>query len=192
MLNIVLFGPPGAGKGTQSKKLSKELNLKHLSTGDVFRYNLKNETDLGLLAKKYISKGDLVPDDVTIKMLETEIDKASNVEGFIFDGFPRTTKQAEALDKLLDERKQSVSLMLALEVEENELERRLLERGKESGRKDDANSEVIQKRIKVYNDETLPIIDFYKEQGKFESINGIGVIDDIYKQLLNKIESKKE
>jgi len=187
MLNIVLFGPPGAGKGTQSEYLIDSYKLIHLSTGDIFRYNMKNDTELGKLAKSYIDKGALVPDEVTIKMLASEVDKHNNPEGFIFDGFPRTTAQAEALDKLLSKKNTSINKMLALEVEELELKKRLLERGKISGRADDQNPDIIQNRIDVYNQETAPVKDYYKKQNKLEEINGIGSIEDISKRLSSAI-----
>ena len=180
MLNIVLFGPPGAGKGTQSEKLIAKYNLVHLSTGDIFRANIKGATELGTLAKSYMDKGQLVPDEVTIRMLESEVNKNPNAKGFIFDGFPRTKAQAEALDNLLKSKSVSITLMLALEVEEEELKKRLLLRGKDSGRPDDQNPDVIQKRIDVYNNETAPVKHFYTSQSKYKGINGIGEIEEIF------------
>jgi len=156
MINIVLFGPPGAGKGTQAERLIEKYNLHHISTGDVFRYNIKNETELGLLAKSYMDKGNLVPDEVTIKMLVSVLDENPGVAGFIFDGFPRTTPQAEALDGILTERGTSISKMLALDVEEEELKERLKNRALQSGRADDADPQIIQNRINVYMEETFP------------------------------------
>lgn len=187
MLNIVLFGPPGAGKGTQSAKLIEEYGLVHLSTGDIFRANIKGGTELGVLAKSYIDKGQLVPDEVTIGMLASEVNSNPNAKGFIFDGFPRTQAQASALDNLLAEKSTAITLMLALEVEEEELRKRLLLRGKDSGRADDQNPEVIQNRINVYNAETMPVKDFYQTQGKYKGINGIGEIDTIFNQLCEAI-----
>jgi adenylate kinase len=187
MLNIVLFGPPGAGKGTQSAKLIEAYGLVHLSTGDIFRANIKGGTELGVLAKSYIDKGQLVPDEVTIGMLASEVNSNPNAKGFIFDGFPRTQAQASALDNLLAEKSTAITLMLALEVEEEELRKRLLLRGKDSGRADDQNPEVIQNRINVYNAETMPVKDFYQTQGKYKGINGIGEIDTIFNQLCEAI-----
>jgi adenylate kinase len=189
MLNIVLFGPPGAGKGTQSEKLIALYQLVHLSTGDIFRANIKGETELGKLAKSYIDKGELVPDSVTISMLESEVNKYESPKGFIFDGFPRTGAQAEALDQFLSSKKTEITCMLALEVEEEELRVRLLNRAKTSGRPDDANPEVIQNRIDVYNRETAPVADFYRGQGKYKGIDGIGSIEDISNRLFEAIEA---
>jgi len=183
MLNIVLFGPPGAGKGTQSENLIKKYGLKHLSTGDIFRANIKGETELGVLAKSYMDKGALVPDSVTISMLESEVNKNPEAKGFIFDGFPRTSAQAEALDAFLKSKNTEITCMLALEVEEEELKSRLLNRAKTSGRADDANPEIIQNRINVYNRETAPVAEFYKDQGKYKGINGIGEIEEISSRL---------
>jgi adenylate kinase len=191
MLNIVLFGPPGAGKGTQAEKLVSKYNLVHLSTGDIFRANIKGETELGTLAKTYIDGGNLVPDEVTIKMLESEVDKNPNAEGFIFDGFPRTTPQANALEVFLKGKNTSISVMLALSVSEEELIKRLLLRGKDSGRADDASEEVIANRIKVYNNQTAVVADFYNAQNKFEKIDGIGSIEVIFDRLCDAIDNHK-
>jgi adenylate kinase len=187
MLNIVLFGPPGAGKGTQAGKLIEKYGLVHLSTGDVFRANIKGETDLGKLAKSYMDKGNLVPDEVTIKMLESEVNKCPDGKGFIFDGFPRTIPQADALEKLLDSKGTRVSLMLALDVSEDELTKRLLLRGKDSGRADDQNEDIVRNRIKVYNEQTSLVADFYTRQNKFECIDGIGGIEEIFNQICEVI-----
>jgi adenylate kinase len=189
MLNIVLFGPPGAGKGTQSERLIQKYGLIHLSTGDIFRANIKGETELGKLAKSYMDQGSLVPDEVTINMLRTEVLKHPDANGFIFDGFPRTNAQAQALDTFLATLNSAISIMLALEVEEAELRTRLLLRGQNSGRPDDVNPEVIQKRIDVYNNETKPVKDFYQAQNKFVSIDGIGEIDEISNRLYTAIDA---
>ncbi|MES2140536.1 MAG: adenylate kinase [Bacteroidota bacterium] len=191
MLNIVLFGPPGAGKGTQSEKLIAKYQLIHLSTGDIFRANIKGATELGMLAKSFMDKGQLVPDEVTIRMLESEVNKYPNAKGFIFDGFPRTIAQAEALDIFLSKKGQSLSAVLSLEVKEDELRQRLAERAKSSGRPDDANPEVIQKRIDVYKNETLPLKDHFTTQGKYKGINGIGEINQIFNSLCAKIDELK-
>lgn len=191
MLNIVLFGPPGAGKGTQSEKLIAKYQLIHLSTGDIFRANIKGATELGMLAKSFMDKGQLVPDEVTIRMLESEVNKYPDAKGFIFDGFPRTIAQAQALDIFLSKRGQSLSAVLSLEVKEDELRQRLAERAKSSGRPDDANPEVIQKRIDVYKNETLPLKDHFTGQGKYKGINGIGEINEIFNSLCSKIDELK-
>jgi adenylate kinase len=189
MLNIVLFGPPGAGKGTQSERLIEKYGLVHLSTGDVFRANIKGETELGTLAKSYMDAGQLVPDEVTINMLRSEVLKHDNPKGFIFDGFPRTNAQAQALDEFLASLQTKISLMLALEVEENELKTRLLKRAEVSGRPDDADPAVIEKRITVYKNETAPVKAFYKAQDKFVAIDGIGSIDEITQRLFSAIDT---
>lgn len=189
MLNIVLFGPPGAGKGTQSAKLVERYSLAHLSTGDVFRYNIKNNTELGQLAKSYMDAGNLVPDSVTISMLEAEVNKNPDAKGFIFDGFPRTTAQAEALDQFLASKETGISLMLALEVPEEELVKRLLLRGAESDRADDKDESIVRNRINVYNEQTAVVADFYSKQGKFKGIAGVGEIDEIFGKLCAEIEA---
>lgn len=187
MINLVLFGPPGAGKGTQSEKIIAKYGFVHLSTGDIFRANIKNGTELGNLAKSYMDKGVLVPDEVTIGMLESEYNKHTAPKGFIFDGFPRTTAQAEALDKMLASKGTGVTKMLALEVHDEELLKRLLERGKTSGRSDDSDENVIRNRINEYNQKTAPLKDYYSKQGKFSSINGIGSIDEIFDRICGQI-----
>jgi adenylate kinase len=190
MLNVVLFGPPGAGKGTQSERLIEKYDLVHLSTGDIFRSNIKGETELGKLAKSYMDKGQLVPDSVTIDMLRSEVLKYSNPKGFIFDGFPRTNAQANALDEFLSTQNTAITLMLALDVEEEELKTRLLKRAEVSGRADDADPAIIENRIRVYNNETAPVKDYYLQQGKFISIDGIGSIDDITSRLFSAIDAR--
>ena len=190
MLNIVLFGPPGAGKGTQADRLKEEYNLVHISTGDVFRA-LDPTSDLAKLAKSYSDKGDLVPDDITINILESEVAKHPNAKGVIYDGFPRTTAQAKALDLFLEAKGTSVTMMLALVVPEDELKTRLIGRAKDSGREDDANPIIIQNRINTYNKSTAPVADYYKGQGKLIDINGVGSIADITKSLFDSIEIRK-
>lgn len=189
MLNIVLFGPPGAGKGTQSAKLVEKYKLIHLSTGDIFRFNMKNNTELGKLAKSYIEKGELVPDEVTINMLQTEVEKYPEVAGFIFDGFPRTTAQAKALDAFLETKNTGITLMLALEVPEEELIKRLLLRGQESGRSDDMDENIIRNRIKVYNEQTAVAADYYNKQGKYHAIDGVGSIEEIFERICHIIDA---
>ncbi|MFM6947068.1 MAG: adenylate kinase [Flavobacteriales bacterium] len=189
MLNIVLFGPPGAGKGTQSERLIEKYNLVHLSTGDVFRANIKGETELGKLAKSFMDAGQLVPDAVTIDMLRSEVVKHQDPKGFIFDGFPRTNAQAQALDEFLAGLSTEISLMVALEVEEQELKTRLLKRAEVSGRPDDADPAVIEKRIAVYNQETAPVKAFYQAQNKFVAIDGIGSIDEITQRIFAAIDT---
>jgi len=191
MLNIILFGPPGAGKGTQSQNIIDRYRLAHLSTGDIFRANIKGGTELGLLAKSYIDKGQLVPDEVTIKMLESEVEKNPVAKGFIFDGFPRTAAQAAALDSFLASKGHGVKALISLEVEEEELKRRLLERGKTSGRADDVDPTIIQKRIDVYKSETTPVKEYYSKQGKTAEINGVGKIEEIFDVICEKIEAVK-
>ena len=189
MLNLVLFGPPGAGKGTQAARLVEKYHLVHLSTGDIFRSNIKEGTDLGQLAKSYIDKGALVPDEVTIGMLEAEVNSNSNAKGFIFDGFPRTSAQAEALDAFLSSKGTEVSSMLALEVDENELITRLLERGKSSGRVDDQDAGIIKNRIQVYENETAVLKTYYANQNKFFGIEGVGSIESITLGLCKAIDT---
>jgi adenylate kinase len=189
MLNLVLFGPPGAGKGTQSHKLIEKYGLIHLSTGDLLRSEKAQGTELGLEADKLMKQGLLVPDEVVIGMISNKLDANRDAEGFIFDGFPRTVAQAEALDELLKSKGESISAMIALEVGDEELEHRLLLRGKDSGRADDANPEVIRKRIKEYNDKTAPVADFYKNQNKFTSVSGIGSKDAIFDTISSVTEA---
>lgn len=189
MINIVLFGKPGAGKGTQAEFLKGRYNLTHLSTGDIFRFNIKNDTDLGKLAKTYMDKGDLVPDEVTIKMLQSEVDKNPESAGFLFDGFPRTISQAQALDAFLATKDQEITATIALDADDEVLVERLLERGKTSGRADDQDEEKIRNRYQEYNEKTAPLIDYYNQQGKFYSVNGIGAIVEITERLSQVIES---
>ena len=190
-MNIILFGPPGAGKGTQSERLIEQYGLVHLSTGDIFRFHLKNETELGKLAKTFMDQGHLVPDEVTINMLKGEVLKQKEPKGFIFDGFPRTTPQASALDTLLAELGTEITVMLGLEVEEEELKVRLKQRALSSGRADDADPEIIANRIAVYNRETAPVKNYYEAQDKYVAIDGIGSIDSITSRLFSAIDSRK-
>jgi len=189
MLNLVIFGPPGAGKGTQSARIIEKYGLVHLSTGDIFRSNIKGGTDLGNLAKSYIDKGQLVPDEVTINMLESEVNKHPNAKGFIFDGFPRTDAQAEALDNFLASKNTSIKAMVALDVPEEELKERLKKRAIDSGRSDDANPEIIENRISVYKRETAPVKSYYDAQNKFYKIDGLGSIDEITNRLFETINN---
>ena len=191
MTNLVLFGKPGAGKGTQAAFLKDKYNLVHISTGDIFRYNIKNETKLGKLAQSYMDKGDLVPDEVTIQMLQEEVEKNPNAEGFIFDGFPRTIAQAEALDAFLSSKGMRIHGTLALEADDEALIKRLVERGKVSGRTDDQDEEKIRNRFTEYNEKTAPLIAFYEAQGKYHPINGIGTIEEITTRLSETIDKLK-
>ncbi|MBP6386723.1 MAG: adenylate kinase [Pseudarcicella sp.] len=187
MLNLVLFGPPGAGKGTQSAKLIEKYNLIHLSTGDLLRSEIADGTALGLKAKSLMDQGMLVPDEVVIGMIETKLKQNPSASGFIFDGFPRTTVQAEALDVLLKNNQTAISVMVALEVSEEELTQRLLERGKTSGRADDQNEELIRKRVQEYNEKTAPVAGYYQAQNKFKGVYGIGEIENIFEEICNAI-----
>lgn len=189
MLNLILFGPPGSGKGTQAEKLIAKYNLFHISTGDMFRYELSNNTELGQLARSYMDKGQLVPDSVTISMLQKRVEDNPNVKGFIFDGFPRTTPQAEALDAFLTERGQSISGLIELAVDEDEIVKRILLRGQSSGRADDNDESIIRKRIAVYRSETTPVADHYSKVGKSHKIEGVGTIGEIFENLCNTIDS---
>lgn len=188
MINLILFGPPGSGKGTQAAKLVEKYQLIHISTGDLFRYEMSNNTPLGLEAKSYISKGELVPDSVTIGMLRNKVEMHPEAAGFIFDGFPRTIPQAESLDALLDGKNTSVTVLLALHVPDEEIIRRIKLRGKDSGRTDDNDEGVIQNRINVYNSETAPVFHYYASQTKSESIEGIGTVEEIFDNLCKVIE----
>ena len=189
MINLVLFGPPGSGKGTQATKLVEKYNLLHISTGDLFRYEMGNNTPLGQEAKSYIEKGELVPDEVTIGMLRNKVDANPDVEGYIFDGFPRTVPQAEALDGLLESKEQAVSKLVMLDVQDDELVSRLLNRGKTSGRADDNDESIIRNRIEVYKSETSPVFDFYNAQEKAVKIDGVGSIEEIFGRICAEIDS---
>ena len=189
MLNVILFGPPGAGKGTQSEKLIEKYGLTHISTGDLFRKHMGEDTALGKLAKQYINEGNLVPDALVINMVEDKISSDDKANGFIFDGFPRTVAQAVALDKMLEQQDMPISAMLALEVDDNELRTRLRLRGKTSGREDDQNDEKINTRIRVYKDETLPVAEHYNKQSKYLGVQGVGSIEDIFASLCTGIDT---
>ena len=189
MINLGLFGKPGAGKGTQAAFLKTSFNLVHISTGDLFRYNIKNETKLGKLAQSYMDKGDLVPDQVTIDMLEAEVDQNPEAEGFIFDGFPRTEAQAAALDTFLKSKNMQINATIALEAEDDILVQRLLERGQTSGRTDDQDESKIRNRFEEYNQKTAPLRNYYQGQNKFHSVKGIGTIEEITARLTVLIES---
>ena len=189
MFNIVIFGKPGSGKGTQANFLKDKYNLYHISTGDLFRKNILNKTDLGIEAKSFLDNGDLVPDIVTIKMLENEVLANKDANGFIFDGFPRTLNQAESLDIFLESINQKINATIALEVDEDELISRLLDRGKTTNRSDDQDIEKIKNRFNEYNNKTSILIDFYQKQSKFYSVNGHGSVDDITSRLFNLVDS---
>lgn len=192
MINIVLFGPPGSGKGTQAQNLIEKFNLKQISTGDLFRYNMKNDTDLGKLAKSYIDKGELVPDQVTTDMLVDEVKKPTDAAGFIFDGYPRTANQTAELERIVKEVLNSeISVCLSLVVDDEILVERLLKRGETSGRTDDSNEEIIRNRIKEYYTKTAEVADLYKQQGKYVEINGVGEIDEISQKLFAEVEKIK-
>ncbi|QYJ67216.1 adenylate kinase [Flavobacterium litorale] len=183
MINIVLFGKPGAGKGTQAAFLKEKYNLTHISTGDVFRYNFKNNTALGKEAKVYVDRGDLVPDSITIKMLQDEVEKNTDTAGFLFDGFPRTIAQAEALDAFLATKGWEVTGTVALEADDEILVQRLLERGKTSGRPDDQDENLIRNRYQEYNEKTAPLMGYYQKQDKFYTVNGIGSVTEVTERL---------
>ncbi|GAB3180873.1 adenylate kinase [Telluribacter humicola] len=189
MLNLVLFGPPGAGKGTQSEKIIDKHKLVHLSTGDLLRSEIKAGTELGLQAKTLMDQGILVPDEVVIGMIDNKLKENKEAAGFIFDGFPRTVKQAEALDNLLHSYNEQITVMVALVVDEEELAKRLLLRGATSGRPDDQNVDLIRKRIQEYNEKTTPVADYYRQQGKYVGVDGIGEIDEIFITICNAIDT---
>ena len=187
MLNIVIFGAPGSGKGTQSERIVEKYGINHISTGDVLRAEIKNGTELGKTAKGYIDQGQLIPDELMIDILASVFDSFKDSKGVIFDGFPRTIAQAEALKKMLAERGQDVSVMVDLEVPEDELMVRLIKRGKDSGRADD-NEETIKKRLHVYHSQTAPLIDWYKNEKKYQHINGLGTMEGIFAEICEAIE----
>ena len=191
MFNIILFGPPGSGKGTQSQKLIEKYGLKHLSTGDLLRSELALQTPLGIEAKNFMDKGQLVPDEVVIGMISTALETNPDVQGFLFDGFPRTDAQAEALDKLLHLKKTSIAVMLALDVSEDELIKRLLQRGQSSGRSDDIDEAVISSRIHEYENKTKPVADYYGKFNKVVHVKGEGSIEEIFEALCEEIDERK-
>ncbi len=188
MVNLILFGPPGSGKGTQAAKLVEKYNLLHISTGDLFRYEMGNDTPLGKEAKSYIEKGELVPDEVTVGMLRNKVEANPDVQGYIFDGFPRTIAQSEALDKLMAEKDTAISALLMLDVPDEEIIKRILERGKTSGRADDLDETIIQNRIDVYKSETSPVFDYYGKQDKAEKVDGVGSIEEIFDRLCASVD----
>jgi adenylate kinase len=188
MINIILFGPPGAGKGTQSTKIIEKYSLTHISTGDLFRKHLKEGTPLGQLAKGYMDKGNLVPDQVVIDMVDDKIKSSGSISGIIFDGFPRTIPQAEALDKLLASKQSPIKVLIELVVPEEELKKRLAERAAKENRPDDAKPEVIENRIAVYKAETVAVAQYYKEHNKYASVIGVGEINDIFKNICTEID----
>ena len=190
MFNLILFGPPGSGKGTQSDKIVARFGLIHLSTGNLLRQEIADKTPLGMEAKNFMDKGQLVPDEVVIGMIDSSLEKHADAQGFLFDGFPRTVAQAEALDKLLALKKTNICKVLALEVDEEELVKRLLKRGETSGRSDDTNESIIRNRLDVYRRDTEPVAEYYKEQKKFETVKGVGSVDDIFQALSSCIETE--
>ncbi len=190
MFNLILFGPPGSGKGTQSEKLIEKYGLVHLSTGDLLRKERKMKTPLGIEAQQFIDRGQLVPDEVVIGMISSALDENPGARGFLFDGFPRTVAQAEALDRLLELKKSEIALVLFLEVPEDELIRRLIHRGKTSNRTDDADESIQRKRQEVYKSETLPVAAYYAKSKKVVNVNGIGAIDEIFTRLSSQIDKK--
>ena len=191
MLNIVIFGPPGSGKGTQSEKILQKYNLIHLSTGDILRNAIAKKTPLGIMAKVYMDKGELVPDKDVIQMVINKLDKYNDANGFIFDGFPRTQIQAEFLKNLLKERETKINVMITLDVNHDELLKRLINRSKEMDRSDDKDISIIENRINVYNKQTAPIIKFYKNKNKYQSVVGIGTVNEIFERICKIIDKYK-
>lgn len=187
MINLILFGPPGSGKGTQAKTIVEKFDLTHISTGDLFRYEIGNNTPLGMKAKAFMDKGNLVPDEVTIGMLENKLNTSKNPNGYILDGFPRTIAQAEALDKMLDSRGTKVTHLIALDVDDEEIVKRILERGKTSGRVDDSDEKTIRQRIDQYNEKTSPVYDFYDKVGISKKVNGLGDLPEIFNRIYDAL-----
>ena len=190
MFNLILFGPPGSGKGTQSERIIAKYGLKHLSTGDLLRSEIAQQTPLGMEAQKLMAKGQLVPDEVVVGMISTCLDNNPTAKGFIFDGFPRTASQAEALDKLMDLKKQSVNVLIALDVSEEEITERMLKRAATSKRPDDGDPAIIAKRIKVYRNETEPVAEYYSKFDKVVRVPGEGSIDEIFQKIETEIDSR--
>jgi adenylate kinase len=187
MFNLILFGPPGSGKGTQAAKIADKYGFAHVSTGEIFRSEMRNETPLGIKVKGIVERGELVPDEVLVEILEAGIESQGDTKGIIFDGYPRTMQQAEDIDKIMDRRSDDIDLVLGLEVDDEEIIKRLLKRAEIEGRKDDTR-DVIENRIKVYNDQTQPLINFYKQKGKYKSVEGIGTIDEIFVNICRVVE----
>lgn len=189
MINLILFGPPGSGKGTQAANLVDKYNLVHISTGDLFRYELSNDTPLGLKAKEYMSKGELVPDEITIGMLENKVNKHSDSNGFIFDGFPRTIPQAEALENLMNSKGSVIDSLISLKVDKEEVVNRILERGKTSGRADDTDRSIVENRFTVYENETRPVFEYFDKKGLSVELDGMGTIDEVFDRISVVIDS---
>lgn len=187
MFNLILFGPPGSGKGTQAAKIAEKYGFAHVSTGEIFRSEMRNETPLGVKVKGIVERGELVPDEVLVEILEAGIAKHEDADGIIFDGYPRTLQQAKDMDTIMEKRNDTIDLVLALEVDDEEIIKRLLKRAELEGRKDDTR-EVIENRIEVYNNQTQPLIDYYKEKGLFRSVNGIGTIDEIFESICREVD----
>ena len=192
MINLILFGPPGSGKGTQAKKLADKYDILHISTGDLFRKEIGDKSELGQLAMDYINKGELVPDEVTIGMLKAALERHGSTFGVIYDGFPRTVDQAQALDVLLEEDQDEIDLLISLKVEDGEIISRILDRGQTSGRADDQDEQIIRDRIEVYNSETQPVYAYYDAQDKAITINGMGTIDEVFERLTETIDQVTE
>ena len=191
MLNVVLFGAPGCGKGTQSELLEKKFGLSHISTGEIIRSHIKSQTELGKQMQEYISRGELAPDSVVIGMVEQYLEQNKGIKGTIFDGFPRTTAQAEAFDKILKKMGDSVDIMIYMDVPEEELVKRILLRGKDSGRADDASEDVIRNRISVYREQTAIVADHYSKQGKYVAIDGVGTMDEVFERICAAIDANR-
>ena len=192
MLNIIIFGSPGSGKGTQSDKITEEFQLKHLSTGEMLRYEMDNKTELGEKIRKGMDNGEYVSDELALQLIKNRIDKETKAKGFVFDGFPRTINQAQKLDSLLEQMNTKISIVIELEVTENEIVKRLVERSKISGRGEDQGEEVIKKRLGIFEQKTKPVKDFYKEKGNLQTVNGLGSVNEVYKHIQKRILNLKE